>query len=246
MKKSIFLITLFLLTFILLRPVLAQQGKTQNIISEETVITEKQIQQQENTQNQGEEQNLRIENSLQGETMEVVLEGDSVQEQTTSNRDDSLSRVKGQGLTMSEGAQIVKERNNDVANQVHKLLIERDFRGGIGEQVKTIAQNQLKVQEEVQNRLSNLENRPLWQRFFLGQNQDNVDGLQNSLRKNQEYLTELQSLLEDQALSAEDRLAVEEAYLELQAQQELVEVHLENILGEFSVVGFFKRLFNRS
>jgi hypothetical protein len=69
-----------------------------------------------------------------------------------------------------------------------------------------------------------------------------VDGLQNSLRKNQEELTALQTLLEEKTLSAEDRLAIEEAYLKLQAQQELVEI-IDHILGEFSVAGFFRRLY---
>jgi hypothetical protein len=147
---------------------------------------------------------------------------------------------------MSEGSQLVKQKSNDVAQRVQELLLEKSYKGGIGEQVKVIAQNQLKAQEEVQNRLTNLEERPLWQRFFLGQNEEDVDGLQNSLRKNQEELTALQTLLEEKTLSAEDRLAIEEAYLELQAQQELVETHLTNILGEFSVAGFFRRLFRRS
>ncbi len=246
MKKTIFFSTSLLLAYILLNPVSAQQGKAEDVTPGEPVKTEKTVQVQQNTQNQGEEQNLQIENTLQDETGEIVQDDDVIQEQIRTNKDDALLKIKSKDVTMSEGSQLVKQKSNDVAQRVQELLLERDYKGGIGEQVKVIAQNQLKAQEEVQNRLTNLEERPLWQRFFLGQNEEDVDGLQNSLRKNQEELTALQTLLEEKTLSAEDRLAIEEAYLELQAQQELVETHLTNILGEFSVAGFFRRLFRRS
>ena len=245
MRKIIFFFTSLLLTFILLNQVSAKQGQAQNLDSTEPVKNVKQVQNQEITQNQGEEQNLRIENTLQGEALQ---EGESIQDQVRS-REDALAKMQSQKLTMNEGAQIVKERNNDVANRVHELLIERNesgTKGGIGQQVRVIAQNQLKAQEEVQSRLSNLEERPVWQRFFLGQNQDAVDGLQNALRNKQSELDELQTLLTDSTLSAADRLAAEEAFLELQAQQELIEAHLNNILGEFSVAGFFRKMFGRS
>lgn len=262
MKKTIFFSTSLLLAFILLNPVSAQQGREQGVTPGEPVKTEKTIQVQQNTQNQGEEQNLQVENTLQGEEQnlqientlqgeageagEAVQDNDSIQGQNQINRDDALLKIKSKGVTMSEGSQLVKQKSNDVAQKVQELLLNREYKGGIGEQVKVIAQNQLKAQEEFQNRLANLEERPLWQRFFLGQKEEDVEGLQNSLRNNQEALTELESLLEDKTLSAEDRLAIEEAYLELRAQQELVETHLTNILGEFSVAGFFRKLFRRS
>ncbi len=80
----------------------------------------------------------------------------------------------------------------------------------------------------------------------MGQNREGGGRFTKFFEKKQEELVDLQILLEDETLNAEDRLAIEEAYLELQAQQELVETHLTNIVGEFSVVGFFRRLFNRS
>lgn len=248
MRKTIFFFTSLLLTFILLNQVSAKQGQAQNLDSTEPVKNVKQVQNQEITQNQGEEQNLRIENTLQGEAGEALQEGESIQDQVRS-REDALAKMQSKKLTMDEGAEIVRERNNDVANRVHELLIERNesgTKGGIGQQVRVIAQNQLKAQEEVQSRLSNLEERPVWQRFFLGQNQDAVDGLQNALRNKQSELDELQTLLTDSTLSAADRLAAEEAFLELQAQQQLIETHLNNILGEFSVAGFFRKMFGRS
>ena len=245
MKKTIFFSTSLLLALILLNPVSAQPARGQDSALPPAAQNARQVKQQENTQNQGEEQNLQIENTLQGEAGEALQEGELNQEQNRST-EAALLKAKSKNLTIKQGAQFVREKNNDVAVAVHELLIERDYRGGIGEQVKVIAQNQLKTQEEIQNRLTNLEDRPVWKRFFLGQNQNEVDNLQNSLRNKQEELSELQTLLENESLSAEDRLAIEEAYLELQAQQELVKTHLQNILGEFNVAGFFRRLFNRS
>jgi hypothetical protein len=246
MKKTVFFSTSLLLALFLLNPVSAQQGKAQDVPSGQAIGLEKKIQQQEITQNQGEEQNIRVENTLQGEAGEAVQEGDLIQEQTRASREAVLLKMKSKDLTLNQGTRIVKEKSNDVAQKVQELLLEREYKGGIGEQVRVFAQNQLKAQEEIRNRLTNLEERPVWQRFFLGQNQEDVDNLQNSLRKNQEELTELQNLLADETLSAEDRLAIEEAYLELKAQQELVQTHASNIMGEFNVVGFFRKLFGRS
>lgn len=246
MKKTVFFSIPLLLAFILLNPVSAQQGRAQDVTPGEPVKTEKQAQEQIGTMNQGEEQNLRIENTLQGEAGEAVQDGDLIQEKNQISREDALLKIKSKGVTMSEGSQLVKQKSNDVAQKVQDLLLDREFKGGIGEQVSEYAKTQLKAQEEFQNRLANLEERPLWQRFFLGQNQEDVEGLQNSLRNNQEELADLQALLEDETLNAEDRLAIEEAYLELQAQQELVETHLANIVGEFNIVGFFRKLFRRS
>jgi len=244
MKKIVFFSTSLLLALILLSPVSAQQGRAQDVTPGEQVKSEKTVQLNQNTQNQGVEQNLQIESNLQAG--EAVQEGDLIQEQNRISRDDALLKIKSKGVTLSQGSQLVKQKSNDVAQKVQQLLLDRDYKGGIGEEVKVFAQNQLKAQEEIQNRLTNLEERPVWQRFFLGQNREDVNSLQNSLRKNQEKLAELKTFLEDKSLSVEDRLAIEEAYLELQAQQELVETHLDNTLGEFNMLGFFRRLFYRS
>jgi hypothetical protein len=249
MKKTIFFSTSLLLAFILLNPVSAQQGRAQDFIPGEPVKTEKTVKVNQNTKNQGEEQNLQIENTLQGEAGEAVQDGDLIQEQSRNNRDKNLLKIKSKDLTLSEGAQLVKEKQNDVAQQVQQLLAERfasGEKGGIGEQVRVIAQNQLKAQEEVQNRFTNLEEKPIWQRFIFGQDQEDLSVAQVSLQEKQEQLTELQTLLEDDTLSVEDRLELEELYLELLAEQELEEAHFANIVGEFNVVGFFRKLFRRS
>jgi len=184
MKKIVFFSTSLLLALILLSPVSAQQGRAQDVTPGEQVKSEKTVQLNQNTQNQGVEQNLQIESNLQAG--EAVQEGDLIQEQNRISRDDALLKIKSKGVTLSQGSQLVKQKSNDVAQKVQQLLLDRDYKGGIGEEVKVFAQNQLKAQEEIQNRLTNLEERPVWQRFFLGQNREDVNSLQNSLRKNQE------------------------------------------------------------
>jgi hypothetical protein len=128
----------------------------------------KQVQNQEVTQNQGEEQNLRVENTIQGEAGEALQEGELMQEQTKTSREDALLKIKSKGVTMNEGSQLVKQKSNDLAQKVQELLLNREYKGGIGEQVGEFARTQLKAQEEIQNRLTNWKGDPVWQRFFFG------------------------------------------------------------------------------
>lgn len=186
-----------------------------------------QVQQAQQLQNQGEEQNLRVENNL---------------EMQVGEKTEASGPAR---LTLEDGSARVREKSNDVAAKVQELLMERDYKGGIGERVKVIAQNQLKAQEKIAGDLAELEERPGWQRFFFGLKQKSVEEVETVLADNEERIAELTALLEDPSLTVADQAALEEGLLELKSQQSLIENHIDNAEDEFSVFGFFRNLFRR-
>jgi len=246
MKKNIFLLSFCSLSLIFSNSVNAQRANNRAPeLSREAIGNINRVQQQENIQ----DPNLPSDDSIQVRT-------------NPSGKSEIIGEENGAGgamlvkdgsrrLTVGEAAKIVREKNNDVANQVQSLLMEKfqegnGPKGGIGEQVRTIAQEQLRAQEEIRNRLSQLEERPAWKRFFFGQEKSAVVAVDETLEKQTQELNEWRELLEDPNLTAEERLVIEETILELQAQQELVEAHVDNVLGEFNLANFFRRLFRRS
>jgi hypothetical protein len=247
MKKTIFFLSLCSLSLISLNSVNAQRANNRAPeLAREAMGNVNQVQQQENIQNP----NLPVDDaSVQGMT-NPSGESEMIGEEN-GTRGAVLVKDGSRRLTVGEAAKIVKEKNNDVANQVQSLLMEKfqegnGVKGGIGEQVRTIAQEQLRAQEEIRNRLSQLEERPTWKRFFFGQERSAVIAVDETLEEQSQQLNEWRELLEDPTLTAEERLAIEETILELQAQQELVETHVDNVLGEFNLPNFFRRLFRRS
>lgn len=245
MKKNISLILLCLFG-LFLSSVSAQRANDRAPeLARETIENVNRVQQQENIQ----DQNLPSDDLVQVRTNPSGE--NEITEEENGTRGAMFIKDKSRNLTLGEAAKIVREKNNDVANQVQSLLAEKfqeenGIEGGIGEQVRTIAQEQLRAQEEIRNRLNQLEERPAWKRFFFGQERAAVIAVDEALEEQEKKLSEWRELLEDPNLRAEDRLAIEETILDLQAQQDLVETHVDNVLGEFNLAGFFRRLFRRS
>lgn len=149
-------------------------------------------------------------------------------------------------MLFSQGSELAKQKSNEVAGKVQELLLNREFKSGIGEEVRLIAQNQIKAQEKIAGDLADLESRPGWQRFFFGNKQSSIENIELVLDENEARIEELTGLLSDETLSVADAAALEESVLELKAQQTLLEEHLANADGEFSLFGFFRNIFRRN
>jgi hypothetical protein len=251
MKKNIFLSFCCLFSLVFFNPVNAQRpGDEAPQLPKGMMPNANQAQQQQNTQNQAEDQKLRAENVLYDEIPDFSKESD-YSKQENRIKDAMLIKDEAKRLTVREAAKIIREKNNEVSDQVQSLLLEKfqegnRVGGGIAERVRTVAQEQLQTQEEIKSRLNQLEERPAWKRFFFGQERGMVVAVDESLKKQTQQLNEWRELLEDPSLTAEERLAIEETLLELQAHQELVEAHVGNVLGEFNLLGFFRRMFRHS
>lgn len=133
-------------------------------------------QNQVNTQNQGEDSQLQV----------------------NTQEEESLGEGQGEGLQTRNQNAI--ENMSEVAKQVQEMLQVRTT-GGIGEQVRLIAQEQNQAQTQISNQINKLNSKGKFVRFLTGTNYGAIKNLKRQLEQNQlriEQLQELQNQLSNQ------------------------------------------------
>jgi len=144
----------------------------------------------------------------------------------------------------SAGAGLGEQRRNRVSNAVREMLMVADRSGGIGEQVRVIAQNQNQNHEKLEASLEKIGKRGRVAKFFIGPNHGEIKSAEKMLEQNREevrQLSQLQNQLENQG----DQEQLRERIREL----EQVHSEIENSLGEskkgFSLFGWLFKWFAR-
>lgn len=126
-------------------------------------------QNQADTQNQGEDSQLQVNNQEQ--------------EGSESGRGEGLQNRNQNGL----------ENMSEVAKQVQELLQVKTT-GGIGEQVRQIAQEQNQAQSQIQEQLNKLESKSRLARLLTGTDYGSVKNLKAQLVQNQVRIKQLEQL----------------------------------------------------
>ena len=189
-------------------------------------------QQQGNTntiqvQNQGEDQQLEVVNQQQQES------GDA----TTGGRKSDVS-IANRGATASEHLSIVAE-------QVDNLLSFPDRRGGIGDQVRVIAEEQEQIQERVRESLEQLENRPRFMVKLFGPNYQAISRLQATIEQNEQLVEEL-LILQENALYPAEKEDLGSAITALEQQNTLLFQQIQLSSGDNGFLGWVFRFFSQS
>ena len=154
-----------------------QQNQQQLQISDSPIGNQVQNQNQVETQNQGEDSQLEINNQEQ----------------------ENLNDGRGEGLENRNPNTI--ENMSEVAKQVQQLL-QVGAEGGIGEQVRQIAQEQNQAQTQIQKQLNKLESKGKFARLLTGTDYGAIKNIKAQLVQNQvriEQLTQLQNQLSNQS-----------------------------------------------
>ncbi len=134
---------------------------------------QEQNQNQVKTQNQGEEQKMQV----------------KTQEQESQN-DENM----GQGKSKVEASRNADAQENMsiVAQKVEDLLTIQTPQGGIGEQVKRIAQDQKQSQEQIQMELEKFDNRKGLLKSLIGPDFAALKNMQKQMEQNQLRIQELE------------------------------------------------------
>lgn len=132
-----------------------------------------QNQNQVKTQNQGEEQKMQV----------------KTQEQESQN-DENM----GQGKSKDEASRsaVSQENMSLVAQKVEDLLTIQTAQGGIGEQVRRIAQDQKQAQEQIQTELQKFDNRKGLLKSLIGPDFAALKNMQKQMEQNQLRIQELE------------------------------------------------------
>jgi len=139
---------------------------------------------------------------------------------------------------------VAREHMSVVAQEVEQLLSNREEKGGIGQQVREIAQQQKQVQEEVRQQLEKIEARQGFLKKLIGPNFKAIRNVRQHLEQNQLRIERLEQL-RDQLSIQTDEDNVDQA---IQALKEQGQVLQEQITAEEhtkSVFGWLFRLFSK-
>ncbi len=237
--------------------------------NEEVDNTQNQIQQQSQTVNQGEENELQDQvqtqsvqkKNIDNQTGQLVTEGN---DNNTKNQVQNNNQIKNQG----EGNQI-KNREQEalenpattanglrgssasssqarsrVANVVKELLQVADRNGGIGEQIRVIAQSQHQNHTEIDNSLQKIQNKNKFLRFVFGPNYSELNKAKQLLAKNQEQIEQLNQI-RTQLVNASDQQALSEQVELLEQARLEIQSLVNQSSGGFSLLGWMFKLFSK-
>jgi hypothetical protein len=161
-------------------------------------------------QGQGETTNTQMtsENGLTVENKEIVVSKSPTEKAVVSP---SGKQVKNenqvQTQNMGEEKELsVKTKENEMLNddvdqsmtkvsdQVHQLIETVGAKGGIGPQVKEIAQNQVKVQDEIKADFEGLNSRGTLAKLLVGSDKKMIQSLEQKMEQNRLMIQQLEEL----------------------------------------------------
>lgn len=150
---------------------MGQQNQQQLMIPTATTGNEIKNQNQVQTENQGVDQRLQI------QTQE--------QEQTKA--------TQGGLMNTQNRSQNAKENMSAVAEKVQELLQIQES-GGIGEQIRQVAQEQAGAQEVIQHNTEKIHSRSAFKKFLIGSDYGAIKALKAQLELNQLRISQLEDL----------------------------------------------------
>jgi len=131
-----------------------------------------------------------------------------------------------------------------VSTQVHQLIDTVGAKGGIGQEVKDIAQSQIKLQEDIKINVSQLASRSALTKFFVGSDKKALKNMEQQMEQNRLMVQQLEELKTqtknsgdlDQIQQTVDLMTYQNTSLEEKIKQE------NKVKGLF---GWLVNLFNR-
>lgn len=149
---------------------------------------------------------------------------------TTTTEDDDDTKPAKENKSRGE------ERRSEVANAVHELLSVADRVGGIGEQVRVIAQAQNQNQEQIEDSVEKIEKQNKLTTFLIGPNHGEINKAAKLTVKNEEQIVELKALQTTMTDQTEIQKTTEQIQTLEKANLE-VKTTLETAQKTFSLFG---------
>lgn len=164
-----------------------------------------------------------------------------------ANAIENSNKNKGSEVNIEKTEEVGETSSNHrsvVSTFVHSLLDVANREGGIGEQVRVIAQQQNDSLEETTEAINKIQNRNRIKTFLIGSDYKNLGSLRSLMVKTRNEVEQLKRLVE--------KTTTEEAKTELQNQIQILEQEQNKIndfitLNEekFSLFGWVLKLLNK-
>jgi len=176
----------------------------------------------------------------QGESSQIQAnEQNAVQTQDSAAKGNVQDKAN-QGNSASS-ANLSTQKRSQVANAVQAMLQIADRNGGIGQQVRTIAQNQNQNQTKLEQNIANIQSRGGFAKFFVGPKYGEIKDAQKTLEQNKEQIRQLNQIRTQLSNQGDQQQLAEQIKALEQADQE-IEILLANAQSGFSLFGWLNKL----
>ena len=182
--------------------------------------------------NQGQNQEIEEHNNQNTSTINATSEEEDEEENE-------------ENATNSKGQINAAEHRSVVANFVQGLLKVADReKGGIGEQVRVIAQQQNQSDATATEAINKIQNRSKIKTFLIGSDYKNLGALRSEVVHTRNRLDQLNRLLPT-VQNASDTVEIKNQIQTLEQEQTKIENFIKTQEGKFSLFGWLFKLFNR-
>jgi DsbC/DsbD-like thiol-disulfide interchange protein len=208
-----------------------------------------QVQQSPGLNNQMEVVDVKVKTQNGAQPQDETLIGVQNQEQIKVENKGEEKQIKTENKEQEKkqtqeelNVVVATQRRSNVATAVQEMLHVADRNGGIGEQVREIAQKQTQNQEKLEVSLQKIQNRNKFVRFFIGQNYGEINNAEKTLEQNREQIKVLNEIKVQLTNEGDEQLLTEQIQTLEEANLE-IENSLEVSQEGFSLFGWmFKRL----
>jgi hypothetical protein len=178
------------------------------------------------------------------EKNKVQNQGENTQIQTNEKNavqtKDSTQDENSQGNASSNPNSSTQKRSQ-VANAVQAMLQVADRNGGIGQQVRTIAQNQNQNQVKLEQNIEKIQGRGGFAKFFIGPNYGEIKDAQKTLEQNREQIRQLNQIRTQLSSQGDQQQLTEQIKILEQANQEIETLLVDSQSG-FSLFGWLNKI----
>jgi hypothetical protein len=195
----------------------------------------------EPVQNQGEDQKIQSQEIERVEAGQNIDSNNNGNEKNESENEVGAKQEKGQienDEDLGNGQKVQnqidqnqenqgEQRRSRVANAVQEMLAVADRNPGIGQQIRTIAQNQNQEQEEMEEALQATKKRSGVVKFFIGPNYKELKKVEDRIENHKNRLEELKGLRAQLENSADAEVLTQQIQI-----MEQIGAELENEVNE--------------
>lgn len=178
------------------------------------------------------------------EEMDDESDDEDMDESDDNEMDDENDDEDSEESDEDNSKRMSEERRSAVANAVQEMLQVAERVGGIGEQVREVAQNQIKTHEELELELEALESRSNFIKFLIGPKYNQIKVTQKLLEQNREQVQQL-SEIKAQLKAESDQKVLDEQIQLLERANIEIEGSIESSQKGFSLLGWMMKIFSK-
>ncbi|MDD5396658.1 MAG: hypothetical protein PHW24_01210 [Candidatus Moranbacteria bacterium] len=163
---------------------------------------------------------------------------------TTTETQKPKDKTKKDKPKGNSGKLTGEEHRSTVATFVQSLLAVADREGGIGQEVRAIAQQQNDAKDRASNIINAVESRSKIKTFFIGTSYKNLGELRSQVVQARNQIDQLKRLA-DKAENDQDKTELQTQIQTLEQQQADIDKFITENENKFSLFGWAMKLFRK-